>query len=341
MELKNEFSSKNESNLEDEPKGSHKKVWWKCSVNQGHEWQASLYSRFYRKSGCPYCSGRLATKENNLSLHSVSKEFHPTKNGNKTPEDFTLKSGKKIWWKCSKNPDHEWEAIIASRTKNTNGCPFCAGRKSSKNNNLSLHPIAKEFHYERNSPLTSEELTLHSSKKVWWRCDKGHEWEALVRDRTRNDGKESFCPHCINYGYSKKEIEVLNFVNSLNVDCIHRYKLYGVEADIFIPDSKLAIEFNGLYWHSEIFKGKDYHYDKFNHFLKNGIQLFHLWEDEWRDKQEEMKETIKNLIELNSTIRDKMKLTSEWTDFKNRYSDYAPGRVRIWGPGSWEIKCEL
>ena len=59
---------------------------------------------------------------------SLAKEWHPTKNGDLTAYDVTLGSGKKIWWKCSKGKDHEWEAIIVNRNKGI-GCPICSKHK--------------------------------------------------------------------------------------------------------------------------------------------------------------------------------------------------------------------
>tara|TARA_B100000886_G_scaffold199121_1_gene137252 strand:+ start:208 stop:423 length:216 start_codon:yes stop_codon:yes gene_type:complete len=54
----------------------------------------------------------------------ISKEWHPTKNGELTPFDFSKGSRKKVWWQCSKKTNHEWEAKIADR-KNGTGYPDC------------------------------------------------------------------------------------------------------------------------------------------------------------------------------------------------------------------------
>ena len=58
-------------------------------------------------------------------------QWHETKNGSKTASDVTNKSNKTAWWQCSKNPDHEWMAVIANRTKGS-GCPECVGKKPKK-----------------------------------------------------------------------------------------------------------------------------------------------------------------------------------------------------------------
>jgi hypothetical protein len=63
------------------------------------------------------------------SYPELVKEWHPTKNGDLTPNNFTHGSHKKVWWKCNKG--HEWNSIIYNRTKKTKprGCPYCSGRK--------------------------------------------------------------------------------------------------------------------------------------------------------------------------------------------------------------------
>jgi len=59
-------------------------------------------------------------------------EWHPTKNGNLTPDDYLHKSGKKVWWKCEYG--HEWDARIITRV-NGSGCPYCGHKLTSPDNN--------------------------------------------------------------------------------------------------------------------------------------------------------------------------------------------------------------
>lgn len=56
----------------------------------------------------------------------VAKQWHPTKNGNLTPNDITRGSNKEVWWKCEKGDDHEWKSIIGNRTIHHQNCPFCS-----------------------------------------------------------------------------------------------------------------------------------------------------------------------------------------------------------------------
>ena len=106
------------------------------------------------------------------------KSWHPDKNANLSPHEVAPKSHKRVWWICGKG--HEWQARISSRTgKNKTGCPFCSGRYATADNNLSIHypELLKEWHYEKNSPLQPHKFLPGTHKKVWWICDKGHEWQ--------------------------------------------------------------------------------------------------------------------------------------------------------------------
>ena len=70
-----------------------------------------------------------ATSEYNLAkLHpNLAKEWHPTKNEDLEPTDVTPGSDQKVWWRCLKNPKHEWQALVYSRARGS-GCPYCAGQ---------------------------------------------------------------------------------------------------------------------------------------------------------------------------------------------------------------------
>ena len=173
-------------------KCSGKKVWWQCAA--GHEWEASVISRA-KGSKCPYCRGKKASSNDNLSLlyPQLVEEWNESKNTPHSPSDFRPKSNAKVWWRCSRNREHEWLASITSRTAGT-GCPFCAGKRTSSSYSLAVvHPeLVKEWNFEKNAPHTAEDVTPHAGKKVWWKCSGGHEWQATVNNRSRGRG----CPFC-------------------------------------------------------------------------------------------------------------------------------------------------
>jgi very-short-patch-repair endonuclease len=96
---------------------------------------------------------------------------------------------------------------------------------------------------------------------------------------------------------SETENELAAFVKKhYNGDIIlnDRNILNGKELDIYLPELKLAIEFNGLYWHSEMEKYDNYHVDKTNTCEKQDIQLIHIFEDDWNFKQDIVKSMLLN-----------------------------------------------
>ena len=73
--------------------------------------------------------------------------------------------------------------------------------------------------------------------------------------------------------------------------------LNGLELDFYFPDYNFAIEVNGIYWHSTLFKDKDYHKNKTDRCDELGIKLFHIWEDDLYNKEEIINNTILELLD--------------------------------------------
>lgn len=182
-------------NLDSIYANSGKKAWWKCPVCN-HEWKAQIASRNANNRGCPNCAGKIVNNSNSLVfLHPlIAQQYHPTKN-TEPVENFTTTSHKKVWWLCEKN--HEWEAIIGNRVRQSNGCPYCSGRYPTKENNLKTkYPeIAAEFNLFKNYPASPETITPHTPQKFWWKCEKNHEWQVSANSRVRKN-KIQKCPYC-------------------------------------------------------------------------------------------------------------------------------------------------
>ena len=106
--------------------GSHKKVWWKCEKGDDHIWDAPPNQRV-ASSGCPICSNRRTVKSNSIcTTHpKLAMQWHPSLNGDLTPNDVVVGTPKKFWWICDKGDDHIWKASPHLRSKDNTGCPFC------------------------------------------------------------------------------------------------------------------------------------------------------------------------------------------------------------------------
>jgi very-short-patch-repair endonuclease len=130
-------------------------------------------------------------------------------------------------------------------------------------------------------------------KQYLWLCKECNKPFSYYYD----DGKVPMCPAC-NKGV-KWENDLANYIMSLNVTFLPKTRkvIENKELDFYIPDNNLAIELNGNYWHSE-YAGSTptYHLEKTLMCDKLGIQLIHVFEDEWKLKQKIVKSKIKHLL---------------------------------------------
>lgn len=121
---------------------------------------------------------------------------------------------------------------------------------------------------------------------------------------TRHRTNKIICTECnpLNPKESSIEIEVRFFLDENNIEYItnSRTLLDGQEIDIFIPKYNLALEINGLYWHSEVYRDNFYHRNKTLKCIEKGIELIHIWEDDWVNKKEIVKSILSNRIKIIS-----------------------------------------
>ena len=107
------------------------------------------------------------------------------------------------------------------------------------------------------------------------------------------------CPKCA-VRQSKGEEEILDFIRQIGIKAeqSNRNIINPLELDIYIPSKKLAIEYNGLHWHSEQFKdnAENYHLEKTNLCQEKGIKLIHIFEDEWLCKKDVVKSRLSHLL---------------------------------------------
>ena len=154
------------------------KFWWKCSNEKcQHEWQSSVKTRYYSKTGCPRCvkaqrNGKLkeAPAEKSLAFRSpyLMKEWHPTKNGHLNAFKIYPYSATRIWWQCqTPGCRHEWQTTPGQRVGMGTGCPKCAkniqsvGKVSSK--------ALYSWDWEKNEQSA---FSVHSRSRqlAYWGC---------------------------------------------------------------------------------------------------------------------------------------------------------------------------
>lgn len=174
--------------------GSKRKIWWRCE--KGHRWQATVVSRTGASSGCPYClNKRVLPNVNSLAvvLPEIAAQWHTEKNRGLTPNEVLPGSHQRVWWKCEMG--HEWDAQIKARAQGS-GCPICTNRQVvvGTNDLAVTHPeIAAQWHPSKNGIRKPQMVFSGSHQRVWWKCEKGHEWQATISSRTTY---KTGCPVC-------------------------------------------------------------------------------------------------------------------------------------------------
>ena len=246
--------------------GSNKKVHWRCSLNPRHEWCISVNKR----KGCPFCSGKRVLPEESFGAKhkDLLREWHTEKNGVLKPHDVAEFSNKKAWWKC-RSCSYEWETSIQHRAKGT-GCPRCAGAVLDPSKSLAkLRPeIAAEWHPTRNDGNKPADFAEFSNKDAWWQCSRypEHEWRTKICNRSLGKG----CPQCTRHT-SLPELRILSEIRSIFPNAEGRAKpVKGFEADVYIEELRMALEFDGSFFHSGKEEREQRKIDAFN---GEGVQI--------------------------------------------------------------------
>lgn len=301
-------------------------VSWKCSLN--HSWKTTPKD-IARGRKCPYCTNKKILKGfNDLATQkSELLEFWDFEKNQISPYEVGIGSAKKAWWICSLN--HSWFTVIRY-VVNGARCPFCSSNKILKGFNdlaTKFPDIAKEWDFKKNNNLSPTDFFASSSKTVWWKCQKcDYEWKAPIKNRTSLQQGCPSCAHC-SYSVSKVEKDLRNFIqdifeSSLIFNC--RQIIKGKELDVYMPDLRIAIEFNGLYWHSEEHKNSSYHYDKWLSCKENNILLLQVWEDDWYHKNEALKNKLTNIVKSHKSNNIyEIKECSEPESIKDFYEKYS------------------
>jgi len=230
--------------------GSNKKVWWICQ--KGHSWEASISSRS-RGTGCPYCCNqRTLTGYNDLATLNpiLAKEWNYEKNGNLKPTDITAKSNRRVWWKCKNG--HEWEN--SPNQRNNRGCPYCSNQLllPGYNDLFTTHPEAlNEWDYTKNLEINPRKVQAGSEKKVWWICARGHSYLMQIDLKVKYGYS---CPKCSkgrHVSFAEKAVAYYFIkVDSSVIEGFHDDELHISEIDVYIPNRKIGIEYDGKRWHN-------------------------------------------------------------------------------------------
>lgn len=280
---------KNDKSPQEVFAGSRYKAWWICP--EGHSYQQILYARTKQNQQCPYCAGQKAVPDVNditVTHKEIVDRFWDYENNVFLPQEFSAGSNKVVWWVCTKG--HSYQQSIRRKVSGRCDCPICSNNRTVSGYNDAATSykdfIDKHWDYEKNS-IDPTTINAGSEQKAFWICDEGHSYQQRINCTLKRGYS---CPVCSTM-HSNKEDELSEWIRTVvpeDIDIIlnDRSVLGELELDIYIPEKKIAIEFNGVHWHNEkMGKDRDYHYNKWKTCQDKGIQLITVWEDEWDAKK--------------------------------------------------------
>ena len=253
-----------------------------------------LPSNHSKGANCPSCvsdSRKKRMKKDNDYFLQKAVEIHGLVY-DYSKVDY-INNRNKVTILCSKHGSFEQEPryhLTGSK------CPKCVNEEKSKSMIKSFddfEKLANEVHNNKFSYKKTDYISMRVDTNII--CPIHEEFKQTPHNHVNGYG----CFKCSKNGTSKKEKEVLEFLsNYVECDNTNREVLNNKELDVYIPSKRVAIEFNGLYWHNSKFKDSNYHLDKLNDCEEKGIKLIQIFEDEWDNKQEITKSRLLNILNL-------------------------------------------
>jgi len=198
-------------------------------------------------------------------------------------KEFNLEKWGKLWYMQT----DEFKEKSKRTTLENWGCDnYLKSEFSRINFNISKDPQYIKFIGNKTNLMYCE------------KCKNQFEIASHLYTARKKSGLENICTICNPVGdfSSLKEKDLLQFVEkNCESEVINSFR-DKLEIDIYIPELNLGIEFNGLFWHSEEYKDRNYHLEKTNYFKSKGIRLVHIWEDDWDSKRPLIESQVLNLI---------------------------------------------
>lgn len=285
-------------------------------------------------NGCPICQGTLKVSGINdfkTMNPEIADQWDYDKNSC-NPEDVYFESETKYYFKCKKG--HEFKAdpkhLMRSRGTSSLGCPICHGKEvvTGQNDIATLYPeLMEEWLWNTNSEypyyLDPYKTPEFSSKVGLFKCKNcGSLYETTVSNWIH--GWVVSCENCRKRNWSYAERELADIIKSWGFEVKTQYPVQQGKyfLDIYLPERNIAIEYNGLYWHSDaVRRDKNYHYNKYIACKKKGISLYCVWEDDYSSKRDIVLKMLKRKLGISNEIkinaRDCNVYSEDYSDVKD------------------------
>lgn len=176
---------------------------------------------------------------------------------------------------------------------NGSGCKLCYYDRATYNRNDVTDFIERSKKIHNNKYGYDKIIYTTNKNLVTITCPTHGDFEQIPNSHLLGFG----CSKC-GQTYDKTEQEIKDFITDLGFSYLENTRkiIQPYELDIVVPTKNIAIEFNGLYWHSDEHKPNNYHLIKTNKCEHKGYQLIHIFEDEWLDKREIVKSRLSYLL---------------------------------------------
>lgn len=264
--------------------------------------------------GCPVCAGfKVVEGINDFASRcpEIAKYWDYDKNEGVSPTEVSYNSSVDYWFICEKGHSFCRDPLHLMRYKDKNafnGCTVCSGKaiQTGVNDLATLNPDVLDYwDFDRNT-ISPDCVGQFSNELAWFRCKCcGKSFEYNINRWSITEGRCESCRKT--QGYSKGEKEVAEFLKSKGLKVEERVRLDDIELDIYIPEKGIAIEYNGLYYHSTaVREASNYHFHKYDVCKKNDIRLYFIWEDDYINKKDLVLSTL--LVKLG--ISDDLKVNA-------------------------------
>jgi very-short-patch-repair endonuclease len=252
--------------------------------------------------GCNECNGQTALTTETFINQAIIKHGENAYDYSLIGIDDVKNLHSKVKIKCLK---HEviFEQFARSHLRGARGCHVCS--PVSRMTPERLQEKAAQVFPDKSFNYSKVDYQVGVRNKTFIGC---HVEEHGFYEQSLDghfSGKEG-CRKCDTAGVSKMENDLSEFIENLGFEVIrnNRTIIAPYEVDIYVPAKKVAVEFNGVYWHSDKFKDdKWYHYKKSKAAESNGVRLLHVWSDEWTNKHSIVERHIKHVLGVNDTQR--------------------------------------
>lgn len=256
-------------------------------------YKTTIFDILQKKNRCPKCNVKINKKE--IEFRNKLKELCGDKITYKS-EDFINLSTPLQFYCTTCNKSFKRIPYTFFQGKLQNVCPFESKKESNNIKTKTTEQYildVKRLYGNEAFDFTNTQYTL-SKNKVTLKCNKCNRYFTIEANSLLQGHS---CPyHYCNQ--SKPEEEIADFIRNLGfqVETHNRNIINDKELDIYIPELNIAIEYDGIYWHNELFKNKNYHLDKTIDCLSKNIRLIHIFEDEWIEKKDIWKSMLSNFL---------------------------------------------